>query len=213
MKTDFTKFTGLVAALPRDNVDTDQIIPKQFLKSIKRTGFGVNLFDSWRYLDPYTNPQEQDSRRLNPDFELNQARFSGATILLALDNFGCGSSREHAPWALKEYGFQVIIAPSFADIFFNNCFQNSILPISLERDLVDFLLAEVAEQQGYSLTIRLDTQTIETPGAKLINFPIDLARKERLLKGLDDIGMSLELADKIRAYEQQAQKLTPWNFS
>lgn len=198
--------------LDRPNVDTDAIIPKQFLKSIKRTGFGPNLFDEWRYLDHGEPGMDNSQRPINPDFVLNQPRYQGAQILLARENFGCGSSREHAPWALLDYGFRVIIAPSFADIFYNNCFKNGILPIVLDAETVDELFREVEANEGYTLTVDLERQTITKPDGTVIRFEIDEFRKHRLLEGLDDIGLTLEHADEIRAYEARRKKAAPWLF-
>ena len=209
----FTRVEGLVAPLDHANVDTDAIIPKQFLKSIKRTGFGPNLFDGWRYLDVGEPGQDNSQRPLNPDFVLNQVRYQGASILLARENFGCGSSREHAPWALEDYGFRVIIAPSFADIFFNNCFKNGILPIVLDEQLVDELFKEVAAAPGYQLDVDLGAQTITRPDGSTISFEVDAFRKHCLLEGLDDIGLTMQHVDDIRAYEQKQCKLTPWLFT
>ncbi len=208
----FRKLTGIVMPLDRPNVDTDAIIPKQFLKSIKRTGFGPNLFDEWRYLDHGEPGMDNSKRPLNPDFVLNQPRYQGAQILLARENFGCGSSREHAPWALLDYGFRVIIAPSFADIFYNNCFKNGILPIVLDAGIVDALFREVEANEGYQLTVDLENQTITKPDGSVIPFEIDEFRKHRLLEGLDDIGLTLEHADEIRAYEERRRKEAPWLF-
>jgi len=208
----FEKLTGLVAPLDRANVDTDAIIPKQFLKSIKRTGFGPNLFDEWRYLDHGEPGRDNSGRPLNPDFVLNQPRYKGASILLARDNFGCGSSREHAPWALLDYGFRAIIAPSYADIFFNNCFKNGILPIVLDSASVDRLFKEVTGTPGYSLTIDLTAQTITTPQNDIFAFEVEPFRKHCLLNGLDDIGLTLQHVDAIRAYEQQRRQQAPWLF-
>ena len=208
----FRKLTGIVMPLDRPNVDTDAIIPKQFLKSIKRTGFGPNLFDEWRYLDHGEPGMDNSKRPINPDFVLNQPRYQGAQILLARENFGCGSSREHAPWALLDYGFRVIIAPSFADIFYNNCFKNGILPIVLDAGTVDELFREVEANEGYTLTVDLENQTITKPDGSVIPFEIDEFRKHRLLEGLDDIGLTLEHADEIRAYEERRRKEAPWLF-
>ncbi len=207
------KLTGLVAPLDRANVDTDQIIPKQYLKSIKRTGFGPSLFDAWRYLDSGEPGQDHSKRRPNPDFVLNRPRYQGAQVLLARENFGCGSSREHAPWALLDYGFRVIIAPSFADIFYNNCFKNGILPIVLDATTVDQLFEEVDAQEGYALSIDLDRQTVVTPAGRAIAFDIDPNRKHRLLHGLDDIALTLQHADAIRAYEVRRRGEAPWLFA
>lgn len=209
----FTILDGLVAPLDRANVDTDAIIPKQFLKSIKRSGFGPNLFDEWRYLDHGEPGMDNSSRPLNPDFVLNQPRYQGAQILIARENFGCGSSREHAPWALLDYGFRAVIAPSFADIFFNNCFKNGILPIVLDADGVDQLFKEVAAQPGCRLSVDLDSQTVTTPGGHVFSFDVDSFRKYCLLNGLDDIGLSLQHADKIRAYEERRRQSEPWVFN
>jgi 3-isopropylmalate/(R)-2-methylmalate dehydratase small subunit len=208
----FTQHAGLVAPLDRANVDTDAIIPKQFLKSIKRSGFGPNLFDEWRYLDVGEPGMDNSKRPLNPDFVLNQARYKGASILLARENFGCGSSREHAPWALEDYGFRAIIAPSFADIFFNNCFKNGILPIVLDAAIVDRLFRECEAIEGYALTVDLDKQTVTTPTGETIAFTVDEGRKYRLLNGLDDIGLTLLHSDKIKAYEDRRKVETPWLF-
>lgn len=206
----FTTLTALVAPLDRANVDTDAIIPKQFLKSIRRAGFGPYLFDEWRYLDRGEPDMDCNNRPLNNDFVLNQAKYQGAQILLTRENFGCGSSREHAPWALEDYGFRAIIAPSFADIFFNNCFKNGILPIVLPAETVDQLFKEVVD--GYQLTIDLQSKTIITPSGQLIGFNVDENRRFRLLNGLDDIGLSLQHADKIKAYEVERAKRAPWLF-
>ncbi|MFO7593544.1 MAG: 3-isopropylmalate dehydratase small subunit [Pseudomonadota bacterium] len=209
----FEKLTAIVAPLDRSNVDTDAIIPKQFLKSIKRTGFGPNAFDEWRYLDHGEPGMDNSKRPLNPDFVLNQDRYQGANILLARENFGCGSSREHAPWALLDYGFRVIIAPSFADIFFNNCFKNGILPIVLDEKKVDQLFKEVAASEGYKLTVDLETQTITTPSGEEIKFDVDPFRKHCLINGLDDIGLTLQHVDDIKAYEERRKNEAPWLFN
>jgi len=209
----FTKLDGLVCPLDRANVDTDAIIPKQFLKSIKRSGFGVNLFDEWRYNDIGEPDMDNSQRDVNNDFVLNHPRYQGAQVLLARENFGCGSSREHAPWALEDYGFRAIIAPSFADIFFNNCFKNGILPIALEADVVDALFQEVFANEGYQLAIDLDAQTIITPSGKTITFDVDAFRKHCLLNGLDDIGLTLQHVDTIRAYEEKRRATAPWLFT
>ncbi|CCF99079.1 3-isopropylmalate dehydratase small subunit [Ralstonia solanacearum] len=206
----FTIHTGLVAPLDRENVDTDAIIPKQFLKSIKRTGFGPNLFDEWRYLDVGQPGQDNSNRPLNPDFVLNQPRYQGASILLARKNFGCGSSREHAPWALQQYGFRAIIAPSFADIFFNNCFKNGLLPIALTESQVDHLFNETAAFNGYQLTVDLDKQVVVTPGGTAYPFDVTAFRKYCLLNGFDDIGLTLRYADKIKVFEAQRLAKMPW---
>lgn len=195
------KITGIVAPLDKMNVDTDQIIPKQFLKRIERTGFGQFLFYDWRYLDDGSP---------NPDFELNKDRYKGASILLSRENFGSGSSREHAPWALREYGFRVIIAPSFADIFYNNCFKNSILPVRLDAHTVNDLFSEVYSKEGYSLTVDLENQTIEKPGGGIIRFEIDPFRKKTLLEGLDDISLSLRSEDSIKQYEKKLSGERNW---
>ena len=206
----FTTLTALVAPLDRANVDTDQIIPKQFLKSIRRTGFGANLFDEWRYLDRCEPGQDHSRRPLNPEFVLNQPRYAGASVLLARRNFGCGSSREHAPWALQEYGFRALIAPSFADIFFSNCFKNGVLPIVLPEAAVDRLFAATAAQPGYALTIDLAAQTVAAPDGTVDRFDVDPFRKECLLNGWDDIGLTLRRADQIRAFETEHLKRRPW---
>ena len=208
----FVTMQALVAPMDRSNVDTDAIIPKQFLKSIKRSGFGPNAFDEWRYLDHGEPGIDNSKRPLNPDFVLNQPRYQGANILLARENFGCGSSREHAPWALDDYGFRVIIAPSFADIFFNNCFKNAILPIVLEEAKVDQLFNEVEASEGYRLSVDLEAQAITTPGGEVINFEVDDFRKHCLINGLDDIGLTLQHVDDIRAYEEKRKQQTPWLF-
>ena len=208
----YTVEKGIVAPLDRANVDTDQIIPKQFLKSIKRSGFGPNLFDEWRYLDEGYPGQDNSKRPLNQDFVLNQARYQGATILLARRNFGCGSSREHAPWALEDYGFRTIIAPGFADIFFNNCFKNGMLPIILDEAVIDELFREVAQLEGYQLTVDLEKQLVIRPNGETIAFEIDAFRKHCLLNGLDDIGLTLQHAEDIRAYETARQAREPWVF-
>ncbi len=208
----FTQHRGLAAPLDRANVDTDAIIPKQFLKSIKRTGFGPNAFDEWRYLDHGEPGMDNSSRRPNPDFVLNQPRYQGASILLARENFGCGSSREHAPWALEDYGFRAIIAPSYADIFYNNCFKNGILPIVLPTAVVDRLFQETAASEGYRLTVDLAAQTVTTPAGEGFAFELDGERKNRLLNGLDDIGLTLKFVDQIKAYEARRKIETPWLF-
>ena len=208
----FTRLDALVAPLDRANVDTDAIIPKQYLKSIKRTGFGANLFDEWRYLDPGEPGGDHASRRINPEFVLNQKRYTGAKLLLARKNFGCGSSREHAPWALLGYGFRCLIAPSFADIFYNNCFQNGILPIVLDEKTVDTLFTEVEQTPGYRLQIDLAAQCITKPDGEKIPFDIDAARKKALLEGLDDIAATLARAGLIRAYEERRRGEVPWLF-
>ena len=207
----FTKITALVAPLDRANVDTDAIIPKQFLKSIRRAGFGPYLFDEWRYLDHGEPDMDCTHRPVNKDFVLNKPEYKGAEILLTRENFGCGSSREHAPWALEDFGFRAIIAPSFADIFYNNCFKNGLLPIALSADVVDSLFKELVT--GYQLTIDLETQKITTPGGREIGFDGDETRKYRLLNGLDDIALTLQHADKIKAYEAERAKRAPWLFA
>jgi 3-isopropylmalate/(R)-2-methylmalate dehydratase small subunit len=206
----FTIHKGLVAPMDRANVDTDAIIPKQFLKSIKRSGFGPNLFDEWRYLDPGEPGQDPASRKPNPDFVLNQPRYAGASVLLARDNFGCGSSREHAPWALEQYGFRALIAPSFADIFFNNCFKNGLLPIVLPESQVARLFDEVAAFPGYQLTVDLPRQVVVKPDGTELPFEVQPFRKHCLVNGLDDIGLTLRHADKIRAFEAERLARMPW---
>jgi 3-isopropylmalate/(R)-2-methylmalate dehydratase small subunit len=208
----FDTVTGLAAPLDRPNVDTDAIIPKQFLKSIKRSGFGPNLFDEWRYLDHGEPGMDNSARPLNPDFVLNQARYRGAVILLGRENFGCGSSREHAVWALLDDGFRVVIAPSFADIFFNNCFKNGVLPVVLPADTVDALFVATTATPGYTLTVDLQAQQIVTPDLGIIDFDIDPFRKDCLLRGLDDIGLTLQHADAIRAFEDRHRQAAPWLF-
>ena len=209
----FNTMNGLVVPLDRANVDTDAIIPKQFLKSIKRSGFGPNAFDEWRYLDHGEPGMDNSKRQLNPDFVLNKSRYQGASVLLARENFGCGSSREHAPWALEDYGFRVIIAPSFADIFFNNCFKNGMLPIVLDAASVDNLFKECEAKEGYQLKIALEEQTITTPSGQVFKFDVDAFRKHCLLNGLDDIGLTMQHQDKIKAFEVQHQKAQPWLFN
>jgi 3-isopropylmalate/(R)-2-methylmalate dehydratase small subunit len=206
----FRTFDGLVAPMDRANVDTDAIIPKQFLKSIHRSGFGPNLFDAWRYLDPGEPGKDPALRRENPDFVLNQTRYQGATILLARENFGCGSSREHAPWALQQFGFRALIAPSYADIFFNNCFKNGLLPIVLPASAVGRLFDEVAAFPGYKLRVDLDAQVVVTPDGTSIPFDVESFRKQCLLGGLDDIGLTLRHADKIRVFESERLLRMPW---
>ncbi|WP_201615820.1 3-isopropylmalate dehydratase small subunit [Psychrobacter urativorans] len=205
--------SGIVCPLDRSNVDTDQIIAKQFLKSIKRTGFGVNLFDDWRYLDEGYPGQDNSKRIINPDFVLNQPRYQGANILLARKNFGCGSSREHAPWALSEYGFRTVIAPSFADIFYNNCFKNGMLPIVLEEAIVDKLMQDTFATEGYELTADLERQVVVTPTGEEYPFEVDAFRKHCLLSGLDDIDLTLQQGDVIKAYENKMMQKTPWIFN
>ena len=206
----FTVHQGLVAPMDRENVDTDAIIPKQFLKSIKRSGFGPNLFDEWRYLDKGEPGQDPAQRRPNPDFVLNQPRFQGASILLARRNFGCGSSREHAPWALEQFGFRALIAPGYADIFFNNCFKNGLLPIQLSEAQVAQLFDEVAGFNGYALTIDLPRQVIVKPDGSELPFEVQPFRKYCLINGFDDIGLTLRHADKIRAFEAERLAKMPW---
>lgn len=209
----FITHTGLVAPLDRANVDTDAIIPKQFLKSIKRSGFGPNAFDEWRYLD-HGEPGMDNAKRIrNPDFVLNQTRYQGASILLTRQNFGCGSSREHAPWALQDFGFRAIVGESFADIFFNNCYKNGLLPIVCAKDEIDALFKLVAETPGYRLTIDLQNQRVTRPDGHAMPFEIDGFRKECLLNGWDDIGLTLRHADKIHAYEDRRRNEQPWLFS
>ena len=209
----FTVHAGLVAPLDRENVDTDAIIPKQFLKSIKRTGFGPHLFDAWRYLDVGEPGMDLSRRRPNPDFVLNKPQYQGASILLARKNFGCGSSREHAPWALQQHGFKAVIAPSFADIFFNNSFKNGFLPIVLKEEEVARLFTEEAATKGYQLTIDLARQTVTTPGGESFPFDIDSSRKDSLLNGWDEIGLTLRHAEEIKAYEEKRKKTEPWIFA
>lgn len=209
----FTQHQGIAAPIDRANIDTDMIIPKQFLKSIKRSGFGPNLFDELRYLDEGQPDQDCSLRPLNPDFVLNQPRYQGCSILLARDNFGCGSSREHAPWALEDFGIRAVIAPSYADIFFNNCFKNGLLPIILEAEVVEALFVEVQETAGAQLTIDLQRQVVIRASGAELSFEIDGFRKHCLLNGLDDIGLTLEHADAIRDYETRRAVDTPWLFT
>lgn len=209
----FTQHTGKVLPLDRANVDTDAIIPKQYLKSVKRTGFGPNLFDDWRYTDPGEPGMDNSTRALNNDFILNDPVYQGASILLAQENFGCGSSREHAVWALTDYGIRSVIAPSFADIFFNNSFKNGLLPIVLEQSIITRLFAEVDAGEGYALTVDLAAQTIQTPGGESIPFEVDEFRKYCLLNGLDDIGLTLKHAEEIKSYEAKRQATSPWLFN
>ena len=209
----FTQLNGLVCPLDRSNVDTDAIIPKQFLKSIKRSGFGPNLFDEWRYLDHGEPGMDNSQRAVNPDFVLNYPRYSGAEVLLARDNFGCGSSREHAPWAIDDYGFRVVIAPSFADIFFNNCYKNGLLPIVLDSAVVEQLFNESAAREGYRLNVDLASQTVTTPSGQVFSFDITGHRKHCLLNGLDEISLTLQHADAIKAFEVQRKIEQPWLFS
>lgn len=213
MMQPFEKLNGLVAPMDRSNVDTDAIIPKQYLKSIHRTGFGQYAFDDWRYLDAGDLDTPVESRRPNPDFELNNPAYAGAEILLTRKNFGCGSSREHAVWALADFGFRCVIAPSFADIFFNNCFKNGVLPMILDEATVDRLFNECEAAEGYRLIVDLPTQTLTTPSGEAIVFDIDAFRKDCLIRGLDDIGLTLQQADAIRAYEAKRQVERPWLFN
>ena len=208
----FTRHKGLVAPLDRANVDTDMIIPKQFLKSIKRTGFGPNLFDELRYLDQGEPGQDCLNRPINPDFPLNKARYKGASILLTRKNFGCGSSREHAPWALEDYGFNVIVAPSYADIFYNNCFKNGILPVILEEYEIEDLFVEVEKIPNFQLDVDLVSQTIITDSVKEYNFELDEFRKDCLIDGLDEIGLTLQHADLVKKYEEHRENRHPWVF-
>lgn len=208
----FTLLKGIAAPMDRANVDTDMIIPKQFLKSIKRTGFGKNLFDELRYLDEGKPDQSCEGRPLNKEFPLNFPRYTGATVLLSRENFGCGSSREHAPWALDDYGFRSVIAPSFADIFYNNCFKNGLLPIVLSDAIVDQLFKEMYSTEGYQLIVDLAAQVVKTPSGESFAFEVDEFRKHCLLNGLDDIGLTLEHADAIRAYEAKKRLEAPWLF-
>ncbi|WP_287600431.1 3-isopropylmalate dehydratase small subunit [Thiothrix sp.] len=208
----FTVHTGLVIPLDRSNVDTDAIIPKQYLKSIQRTGFGPTLFDDWRYLEPGEPGMDHSKRTPNPDFVLNAPRFAGASVLLARENFGCGSSREHAVWALTDYGIRAVIAPSYADIFFNNSFKNGLLPLTLPAEVIDQLFVEAQATTGYQLTVNLEDQQVVTPSGAAFAFSIDEFRKYCLLNGLDDIGLTLQHADDIRAYEAKRKQVAPWLF-
>jgi 3-isopropylmalate/(R)-2-methylmalate dehydratase small subunit len=209
----FVREEGLVVPLDRANVDTDAIIPKQFLKSIKRTGFGPNLFDEWRYLDRGEPDMDSSSRPLNPDFILNQPRYRGATVLVSRENFGCGSSREHAPWALLQYGFQAVIAPSFADIFYNNSLKNGLLLIRFEPKIVDRLIRDAQGKEGYRLAVDLEDQSVTTPTGEIFKFDIDPFRKQCIMNGTDDIGLTLTHADEIRAFETKHKQSQPWLFS
>ena len=209
----FTHLNGLVVPIDRPNVDTDAIIPKQFLKSIKRTGFGRYLFDEWRYLDKGEADQDCSQRPLNEDFVLNQRRYQGARILLGRDNFGCGSSREHAAWALFDYGIRAVLAPSFADIFFSNACKNGLPPIALSEPVIDQLFSEVENNEGYALNVDLDRQTVTTPGGEVFNFDFNEGLRQRLLQGLDEIGITLGFADDIKAYEARRQAEAPWLFN
>jgi len=208
----FTSLNGLVVPIDRANVDTDAIIPKQFLKSIHRAGFGPNLFDEWRYLDKGEPGVDCSNRPLNKEFVLNLPRYQGAQVLLARENFGCGSSREHAPWALLDYGIRCVIAPSFADIFYGNCFKNGILPVKLEAGVVDSLMADTLANEGYSLAVDLQVQSVTTPNSQTYNFDVEEFKKHCLINGLDDIGLTLQHADAIRDYEQQRRVAAPWLF-
>lgn len=208
----YTKFEGIVAPLDRANVDTDLIIPKQFLKSIKRTGFGPNLFDELRYLDEGQPGQDCTNRPINPDFVLNQNRYKGASVLLARRNFGCGSSREHAPWALTDFGFRTVLAPSFADIFFNNSFKNGLLPVVLNEEIIEDLFRQVAAKEGFALTVDLANQQILKPDGGAIEFEVDPFRKHCLIEGLDDIGLTLQDAESIKEYESKRRVTAPWLF-
>ena len=209
----FTVHQGVVAPMDRANIDTDMIIPKQFLKSIKRSGFGPNLFDELRYLDEGQPDADNSGRPLNPDFVLNQPRYAGASVLLARENFGCGSSREHAPWALEDFGFRAIIAPSYADIFYNNSFKNGLLPIVLDEETVDRLFKETEASEGYQLTVDLENKKVVTPSGEEIAFEVDDFRRHCLLNGLDDIGLTLQDAEEIKAYEEKRRASAPWLFS
>jgi 3-isopropylmalate/(R)-2-methylmalate dehydratase small subunit len=209
----FVRREGLVAPMDRANVDTDAVIPKQYLKSIKRTGYGPNLFDEWRYLDHGEPGMDHSKRPLNPAFVLNQPRYRGATVLIARENFGCGSSREHAPWALLQYGFQTVIAPSFADIFYTNSLKNGLLLIRLDEKIVDQLFRETAAAEGYRLAVDLEAQTVTTPAGQSFKFEIDPFIKHRLLNGLDEIGLTLEHAGEIKAFEQRHRREQPWLFN
>lgn len=208
----FTRLQGLVAPMDRANVDTDLIIPKQFLKSIKRSGFGPNLFDELRYLDEGYPGQDNSQRPLNPEFALNQERYQGAQILLARKNFGCGSSREHAPWALDDFGIRCVIAPSFADIFFNNCFKNGLLPVVLPEEVVDQLFQQMYDNEGYSIVVDLEAQKVISPDGSEYSFEVDAFRRHCLLNGLDDIGLTLQHSDDIKQFEQQCRASSPWLF-
>lgn len=209
----FTQLHGLVAPLDRANVDTDAIIPKQFLKSIKRSGFGPNAFDEWRYLDHGEPGMDNSKRAINPEFVLNFPRYQGASVLLTRENFGCGSSREHAPWALEDYGYKVVIASSFADIFFNNCFKNGMLPIVLSAEIIERLFQEVEASVGYKLHIDLDAQTVTTPSGQAYAFDVDGVRKHNLLNGLDDVGLTMQHVDAIKAFEVKHKQAQPWLFN
>lgn len=209
----FTSLNGLVAPIDLPNIDTDAIIPKQYLKSIRRSGFGPNLFDSWRYLDEGGPEIDNNTRRIDPDFVLNEPRYRGAEILIARENFGCGSSREHAVWALDQYGFRVVIAPSFADIFFNNSYKSGLLPVVLSEQQVDQLFQEVSANEGYRLTVSLEQERVVTPSGEVFAFETDTTRRRKLLEGLDEIGQTLQYADDIRAYEVARGQSAPWLFN
>ena len=209
----FTVFNGVVCPLDRSNVDTDAIIPKQYLKSVKKSGFGVNLFDDWRYLDPGEPDQDHSQRRVNNEFVLNDAKYSDAKILLTRDNFGCGSSREHAVWALLDYGFRAVISTSFADIFFSNCFKNGLLPIVLDQATVDRLFEFSLSDSTYTMSIDLNAQTVSAEGIGSCRFDIDEFKKHCMLNGLDEIGITLQYEDKIRAYEEKLKISSPWLFA
>ena len=206
----FISYTGIVAPLDRANVDTDAIIPKQFLKSIKKTGFGPHLFDEWRYLDHGESGMDMAQRKKNPEFVLNQPRYEKSTILISRENFGCGSSREHAPWAIDDYGFRAILAPSFADIFFSNCFKNGLLPIVLPTETIDDLFKAINKQEGYSLTIDLENQSVILPSNNKINFQVDAFRKHCLVNGLDDIGLTMQHSETIKAFEKSYYQQNSW---
>ena len=206
----FITYTGIVAPLDRANVDTDAIIPKQFLKSIKKTGFGPHLFDEWRYLDHGEPGMDMTQRKKNPEFVLNQPRYEKSTILISRENFGCGSSREHAPWAIEDYGFRAILAPSFADIFFSNCFKNGLLPIVLPTETIDDLFKAINKQEGYSLTIDLENQSVILPSNNKINFQVDAFRKHCLVNGLDDIGLTMQHSETIKAFEKSYYQQNSW---
>tara|TARA_B100000614_G_scaffold72392_1_gene64431 strand:- start:97 stop:732 length:636 start_codon:yes stop_codon:yes gene_type:complete len=208
----FKNFSGIVCPLDRSNIDTDAIIPKQFLKSIKRSGFGPNLFDDWRYLDTGEPGKDNSKREVNKEFVLNDPRYVNASILLTRDNFGCGSSREHAPWALEDYGFRVIIAPSFAEIFFNNIFKNGVLPIILENKIIDELFEKATEENALKIKVDLTNQVLQLSENSKISFDVDEFRKHCLIEGLDDIGLTLQHTEKIKAYEARRKKETPWLF-
>ncbi len=209
----FTRLNGLVVPLDRANVDTDAIIPKQFLKSIKRTGYGPFLFDEWRYEDVGQPEMDCSNRPIRKDFVLNQPRYQGAEIMLARENFGCGSSREHAPWAIADYGISCVIAPSFADIFYNNCFKNGILPVVLKDEEMDVLFSETESHEGYKLDVDLEAQTVATPSGQVFTFEVDDFRKHCLFNGLDDIGLTLQQANHIKAYEGKRKQEAPWLFT